>query len=137
MREEDDEVYFNDPEFLEYLQKYEQARENGEPIYMDAEELTDIAEFYMTQNREEDANEAISLALSLHPDSVDPLIFLSRQQMFHDNLDEAKEIAYSIPDQSDRETIFLWAELLIRSDKPDEALQFIISKLEEQEEGEE
>ena len=42
MREEDEEIYFNDPEFLEYLQKYEQAHENGEPIYMDAEELTDI-----------------------------------------------------------------------------------------------
>jgi tetratricopeptide (TPR) repeat protein len=131
MREDEDEVYFNDPEFLEYLQKYEQARENGEPIYMDAEELTDIAEFYMTQNREEEANEAISLALSLHPNSVDPLIFLSRQQMFHDNLEEAEKIAISIPDQNDRETIFLWTELLIRLDKPDEALKLIESKLEE------
>ena len=137
MREDEEEAYFNDPEFLEYLQKYEQACENGEPIYMDAEELTDIAEFYMTQNREEEANEAISLALSLHPDSVDPLIFLARQQMFHDNLDEAIKIAQSIPDQNDRETIFLWSEILMRSDKPDEALQFILSKLEEQEdEGE-
>ena len=62
MREEDEDIYFNDPEFLEYLQKYEQAQENGEPVYMDSEELTDIAEFYMTQNREKEANEAISLA---------------------------------------------------------------------------
>lgn len=137
MREDDEEVYFNDPEFLEYLQQYEQAHENGEPIYMDAEELTDIAEFYMTQNREEEANEAISLALSLHPNSVDPLIFLARQQMFHDNLDEAIKIANSIPDQNDRETIFLWTELLMRSDKPEEALQLILSKQEEQEKGEE
>ena len=136
MREEDEEIYFNDPEFLEYLQKYEQAHENGEPIYMDAEELTDIAEFYMTQNREEEANEAVSLAHSLHPDSVDPLIFLARQQMFHDNLDEAIKIANSIPDQSDRETTFLWTELLIRSDKPNEALQLILSKQEEQDEEE-
>lgn len=137
MREEDEDVYFNDPEFLEYLQQYEKARANDEPIYMDAEDLTDIAEFYMTQNREEEANEAISLALSLHPDSVDPLIFLARQQMFHDNLDEAIIIAHSIPDQNDRETIFLWTELLIRSDKPEEALQLILSKQEEQDEGEE
>jgi len=137
MREDEEEVYFNDPEFLEYLQKYEQAQENGEPLYMDAEELTDIAEFYMTQNREEEANQAISLALNLHPDSVDPLIFLARQQMFHDNLDEAINIATSIPDQSDRETIFLWTELLIRSDKPEEALQLIISKQKELDEGEE
>ena len=137
MREEDNEVYFNDPEFQEYLQKYEQARKNCEPIYMDAEELTDIAEFYMIQNREEEANEAISLALSLHPDSVDPLIFLSRQQMFHDNLEKAKEIALSIPDQNDRETIFLWAEILIRLDKPDEALQLVESKEDEQEEDQE
>lgn len=135
--QEEDEIYFNDPEFLENLQRYEQAHENGEPIYMDAEDLTDIAEFYMTQNREEEANEAISLALSLHPDSIDPLIFLARQQMFHDNLDEAIKIAESIPDQNDRETIFLWSELLIRSDKPKEALQFIVSKQEELDEDEE
>jgi tetratricopeptide (TPR) repeat protein len=132
MREED-EAYFNDPEFLECLQKYEQARQNDEPIYMDAEDLTDIAEFYMTQNREEEANQAISLAISLHPNSVDPQIFLARQQMFHDNLDEAIRIANSIPDQNDRETIFLWTELLIRSDKPDEACQLIIIKLDDQE----
>ena len=137
MREEDDEVYFNDPEFLEYLQTYEQARKDGEPIYMDAEELTDIAEFYMTQNRESEANEAISLALSLHPNSVDPLIFLARQQMFHDNLEKAIEIAHTIPDQQDKETIFLWMELLIRSDKPDEALQLIESQLDDLDEDKE
>lgn len=133
MREED-EAYFNDPEFQENLQKYEQASKNGVPIYMDAEDLTDIAEYYMMRNREEEANKAISLALSLHPNSVDPLIFLSRQQMFHDNLEEAIKIANSIPDQNDRETIFLWIELLIRSDKSVEALQLIRSKLDELEE---
>lgn len=132
---EEDKAYFDNPEFLENLQKYEQARKVGEPIYMDAEELTDIAEFYMTQNREEEANEAISLALSLHPDSVDPMIFLARQQMFHNNIDEAITIANSIPDQNDRETIFLWTELLIRSDKLNEAMQLILSKHEELEEG--
>lgn len=134
MREED-EAYFNDPEFLECLQKYEQACQNEEPIYMDAEDLTDIAEFYMTQNREEEANQAITLAISLHPNSVDPQIFLARQQMFHDNLDEAIKIANSIPDQNDRETIFLWTELLIRSEKPDEAWQLIMIKLDEQEDN--
>ena len=133
MREED-EAYFNDSEFLENLQKYEQACKDGKPVYMDAEDLTDITEFFMTQNMEEEANQAISLALSLHPNSVDPLIFLARQQMFHDNLEEAIKIAESIPDQNDRETIFLWTELLIRSNKPIDALQLIISKLKEQDE---
>ena len=137
MRDDEEEDFFDDPEFLENFQKYEKAHKNGEPIYMDAEDLTDIAEFYMTQNREEEANEAISLALSLYPDSIDPLIFLSRQQMFHDNLDEAIKIAHSIPDQNDRETIFLWTEILIRSEKPEEALQFILSKQEEMEEDDE
>jgi tetratricopeptide (TPR) repeat protein len=137
MRDDEEEDFFDDPEFLENFQKYEKAHKNGEPIYIDAEDLTDIAEFYMTQNREEEANEAISLALSLYPDSIDPLIFLSRQQMFHDNLDEAIKIAHSIPDQNDRETIFLWTEILIRSEKPEEALQFILSKQEEMEEDDE
>lgn len=133
MREEDD-VYFEDPEFLEYLQKYEDACKNGESIYMDADELTDIAEYYMMQNREEDANQAIALARSLHPDSVEPMIFLARQQMFHDNLEAAQDIAHSIPDQNDSETIFLWMEILIKLEVPADAMRLVTEKIGEQSE---
>ena len=105
--------YFEEPDFKRALEKYEKALENNSSVYLDADELTDIAEYYMTKGQENQANEAIQLALDLHPESVDPQIFLSRQQMFYGNMKRAHEICDGILDQNDREVHFLRAELMI------------------------
>ncbi len=133
MTEEDFE-YFNEPRFKKVLKQYEQSVSAGKLPYMDAEELTDVAEYYMTYGREEDANSAIQLALDLHPDSVDPQIFLSRREMFYGNLKQAKEILQNIPDQEDREVKFLKAELLIREGKEKTAMEFLQNVAQEIEE---
>ena len=122
---EDDWQYFHDPEFTQLLEEYETAQEQGRMLYLDADELTDIAEYYMLLHEEEKADQAIQLATELHPESVDPQIFLARQQMFHGNLDEAHRICDSITDQTDQEVAFLKAELLIREDKAREASQLL------------
>ena len=119
--QDDDWRYFQSREFRQLLQRYESAQKAGVPLYMDADELTDVAEYYMSQQREKEATAAIALAVDLHPDSIDPQIFLARQQMFHGNLAEANHICDEISDQSDREVYFLRAELLIRAQKTDEA----------------
>ncbi len=121
----DDQAYFEDPEFQESLHRYEEARRSGTPLYMDADELTDIAEYYMVQEREEEANEAIHLATELHPESVDPQVFLARQEMFHDHLDRAHEICDAIADQDDNEVRFLRAELMIREQAEEDAYDFL------------
>ena len=123
---EDDERYFEDPEFRESLKMYEEARQNGTPLYMDADELTDIAEYYMVNEREAEADEAIALAVQLHPESVDPQVFLARQEMFRDHLELAHKICDAIQDQDDSEVRFLNAELMIREEKEDEAYDYLI-----------
>lgn len=127
---EDSKAYFEDPEFKESLSKYEKAVSEGRTVYMDADELTDIAEYYMINNDEKRANKAIRTALQMHPDSVDPQIFLARQQMFHDNLDKAYDICDAISDQNDREVLFLRSELMIREDMQDEAVRFLLRAYE-------
>ena len=47
--------YFEDPEFKDILAKYEGMAESHTPTYFDAEELTDIAEYYASQNEEQKA----------------------------------------------------------------------------------
>jgi tetratricopeptide (TPR) repeat protein len=126
MREEDEQAFFEDPEFQEVLRKYEEARRSGAPFYMDADDLTDIAEYYMVQEREEQADEAIRIATELHPESVDPQVFLARQQMFHDNLEKAHEICDAIIDQDDSEVRFLKAGLMMREQKSQEASDFLM-----------
>lgn len=113
--------YFEDAEFQEMLERYEQAVEQGESLYMDAEELTDIAEYYMMHEEVEKADRCIELAVQLHPDAVDPQVFMARQQIFFGNIPAAYDIFYSIPDQEDREVKFLHAELLLKEKKEKEA----------------
>ena len=67
--------YFEDPEFKDLLAKYEGMVESHTPTYFDAEELTDIAEYYASQGDERKAEDAIDFALRLHPTNTDALVF--------------------------------------------------------------
>lgn len=123
---EEDEKYFNGKRFHRLLQRYEEAMQQRGSLYMEAEELTDIAEYYAMKGRMDEAGEAIQLALSLHPDSVDPQVFLARQQMFLGNMAKAYELADSIPDQEDREVFFLRAELYLNEEHYIEAKNYLL-----------
>ena len=123
--------FFEEPEFLDTLHKYESLMEQGIHGYMDADELTDVAEYYMINGREEEANSCIEQALSLHPGAVDPLIFLARQAMFKGDFEESQRIIDGIIDQHDREVIFVRAELLIRQQKESAANAYLEAQLQE------
>lgn len=117
--------YFQDEEFRASLAAYEHMQQTGEETELDSETLTDIAEYYAMNQRMDDANRCIQYALSFYPDSVDPQIFLSRQQMFFGNKEKAWSICKSIADQEDREVIFLQAELHFYFTEPQEAFQLL------------
>ena len=123
---EEDEEYFKHPEFRKALARYEDAQRQGTPVYMEADELTDIAEYYMTRDRERDADRVIALAQALHPGSVDPQVFLARRQLFVGNTREARRISRAIVDQGDREVKFLNAEILIREGRCREAVVYLL-----------
>ena len=127
MRLDDDLRYFETQEFKKILARYEAAREAGSSIYMDADELTDVAEYYtMVLNNDDLANEAIELAIHLHPDAVDPLIFQARQLMLNGKTEAAKMACDQIPDQQHREVLFLRAELMVRDGKNEEAVNYLL-----------
>lgn len=74
-QEEDD--YFTSEEFLDILSRYEQAMEAGSTPYMDSDELVDVADYYMSNGRHRQAQEATELALELHPDAEDPVTMMA------------------------------------------------------------
>lgn len=132
MRLDDDLKYFETQEFKDILAKYEAARQAGSSVYMDADELTDVAEYYaMVQNDEELAGEAIDLALQLHPEAVDPLIFQARQYMLKGDEDAARQACDAIPDQQHREVYFLRAELMVREGKSTQAREYLLNRSED------
>ena len=60
MRLDDDLKYFETPEFKDILERYETAHRAGLGIYMEADELTDVAEYYaMVKNNEGLADEVV------------------------------------------------------------------------------
>ena len=113
--------YFEDPEFKDLLAKYEGMAESHTPTYFDAEELTDIAEYYAMQGDEQKAEEAIDFALRLHPNNTDALVFKSRSLCIKGQLSEAYQIMNLIEDPSDREVQFLKADLLMEEHRLEEA----------------
>lgn len=113
--------YFEDPEFKDILTKYEGMVENHTPTYFDAEELTDIAEYYASQGDDRKAEDAIDLALRLHPTNTDALVFKSRSLCIKGRLDEAYQVMDLIEDTSDREVKFLKADLLMEERRMEEA----------------
>lgn len=113
--------YFEDPEFKEILAKYEGMVADHTSLYFDAEELTDIAEYYASQGKEHEAEKAIDFALLLHPSNTDALVFKSRSLCIKGKLDEAYRVMNLIEDTSDREVQFLKADLLIEEGRLEEA----------------
>jgi len=129
MNEEDWNRYFESKEFKAILEKYEIMLLEGVTVYFEAEQLTDIAEYYSKNGDLKKASDAIELALRMHPGSTDPMIFKARTFMIRGNLQSAYEWAESIPDQADREVAFLYAELMIAENRPDDASDYMEKKL--------
>ena len=126
---DDNNKYYQSRHFLRLLHRYEKAISEGQVPYMEADELTDIAEYYMTGKQDAKANQAIKAAIDMHPDSVDPQIFLARQRMFYGRLEEARNIIDSITEQDDLEVIYIRAELFIKEGHTDDASKFLLKQL--------
>ncbi len=126
---EDSNKYYHSRHFLRLLHRYEKAISEGHVPYMEADELTDIAEYYMTGKQDAKANQAIKAAISMHPDSVDPQIFLARQKMFYGQLDEAHAIIDAVTEQEDCEVIYVQAELRIKEGQADKASEFLTQQM--------
>ena len=128
---DDSNKYYQSRHFLRLLHRYEKAVSEGHVPYLEADELTDIAEYYMTGKQDAKATQAIQAAIEMHPDSVDPQVFLARQKMFYGQLDEAHSIIDGITEQEDAEVIYIRAELLIKEEKPEEASAFLLEQEEQ------
>lgn len=122
----EDYSYFQDKEFRDSLAAYEQMLASGESVEFDSETLTDIAEYYAMNQRMDEANRCIQYAISFYPDSVDPQIFLARQQMFLGHRDKAWAITNAISDQDDREVLFLRAELHLYFNESEKAFRLLL-----------
>ena len=85
----DDQAYFESKGFQKILKKYEESAKSGHPIYMDADDLADIADYYQLNGRAEEAETVISQALEYNPEAVGPLLYRAREALKHSTSKES------------------------------------------------
>lgn len=113
--------YFEEPDFKQLIAKYEGMVKNHTPIYFDTDELTDLADYYIYIGKETEADKVMEYSLQLHPNNTDALIYKIRTLYFNGNKEEAQQLFNLIEDTTDREVLFLRADLLIEEKKYKEA----------------
>lgn len=124
--------YFDKPEFKQLLNRYEEMLQGDRTYYFEAQELTDIAEYYAMQGDSQQAEATLDYALRLHPDNLDALIFKARARFINGHPQEARSILDSVTDQNDREVMFLRAELLLASKQERQAEALLRTLIEEE-----
>lgn len=118
-----------DRELIELAERFEAARSEQKSIYMDSEDLADLAEWYSRRNRFKDAADVIECGLKLHPDNTSLLVEKVYLYLDQFKLAEAKKTARLITEERPDVTI-LRARLLAEDGRLDEA-ELMLDTLED------
>ena len=118
--------YFESEDFKEILRQYEESVKSGERIYMDADDLTDIADYYHYHNRLAEAEEAITLAIEYNPEAVGPMLYRAREALESKDFKTAEQYADKVQPLDTLEAVYLRAEILIVKKEVESADQLLI-----------
>ena len=127
----DNEEYFKSEGFQNLLKQYEASVNSGQPIYMDADDLADIADYYQFNGRMDEADAAISLALEYNPDAVGPLLYKAREALSKNDYGTARAYADKMMAVDQREALYFQGEILIAEGKTDEADELFREEMKE------
>lgn len=118
--------YYESPEFKEKFQLYENAQASGTSVYLEPDDLTDIAEYYHILGNNEACMQAVNYAMDLFPGATMPLAFRARVALLVEkNMESANAFAEMIEDKSDLDYMYIKAEIMIVDDRADEAESFL------------
>ena len=122
-----------DKELQELAEQYEAAKAENKPIYLDADDLADLADWYAMHGKSEQATEVVEYGLSLHPDSTPLLVEQAYLFMDAQNREQAKLVIERISEDYSSEVKVLKANILLGEGKIDEAEQ-LLDSIEDKEE---
>lgn len=108
--------------------RFEHSRETGDNIFMDAEDMADLADWYFSNHQEDMAWDVMSLGLSIHGNNTVLLVEKANLLLDMDRLPEAEEVAELISDPEDSEVIVLQAKIMIRQGLLDDAKEMLEEK---------
>lgn len=73
-----DNSYFESKEFKNILQQFEKSQTSGNPMFMDSDDFSDIAEYYFNHGDFKNAKKAVHVGLDIFPHSTTQQPFLIR-----------------------------------------------------------
>lgn len=114
-----------DKELQELAEQYEAAMAEHKPLYQDAEDLADLADWYGMKKRYDLAFGVVEYGLKLHPDSTPLLIEYAYLFLDSGKKEKAREIIEGLSDTFSPEGKVLRAHLLLSENKLDEAEQLL------------
>lgn len=115
-------------ELKDLIVQYETAKAENRNLYLDGNQLGEIADYYATEHRYVEAQDVIDYGLQLHPGNTVLLIEQAYLYLDTEQIDEAMEVADIITDEYDPDVKILKAELLL-NDGQVEAAQKMLSTL--------
>lgn len=117
-------------ELNKLILQYETAQAEGKQLYLDADQLADIADRYAAERRFTDAQNVINYGLYLHSGNTD--LMLEQAYLYLDTqmLDMAKEMADKITEEYNADVKLLKAEIFL-SEGLLEAAQNILNTINE------
>jgi len=128
--------YYESEEFQELLNDYEDSLERGMPLFMDAEDLVEIADYYEGLGRRDEADEAIERALEKDPSCPSALSFKVGDALEKGDLAMGHYYLDQITDHDDPEYIYCSAELMLEEGRTKECEKMLRNGLKEQPEEE-
>ena len=123
--------YFNNEDFKEILRQYEESVKSGEHIYMDADDLTDIADYYNINDRPAEADNAIALAIEYNPEALGPMLYQARKALRRKDFETAGQYIEKVQILDAIEALYLRSEILIAKGNIDEADELMAQYIKE------
>lgn len=129
--------YFQSQRFRKLLQRYEEAEQTDNGGFFDADELSDLAEYYHYQGDDITTKRLLERAIYTFPGSTIPLVFMSRLAMMDEfpDLEEPEYYLDQIIDKSDIEYFYATVEIKIARKELEEANLMLEGKMEDLEES--
>lgn len=118
-----DAEYFESEEFRDILKEYEEKDRLGGPLFMDLDDMADVADYYHMNGQVDEAMAIIERAQELYPGATPPLVYKIHNALDNQDIDEAYRLLGMIDDKQDLEYLLIQGEILIAQDRIDEAEQ--------------
>lgn len=123
----------NKKELQELVKRYEQTLAENKSIYFDADQFSDIAEYYDNIGDIDSARELLDIALEIHPENDSLLLKKSKIHVYDNEYEEALHILNVVFSGYDYDLYMVKIECFLQLNRYEEAMELVSDVLDNEE----